>query len=353
MAFRLVWIRLTILALVAAILPGFSGSGEAAARDLLGAGATFPYPLYSKMFDDYSRRHEVKIRYDASGSGAGIEQIIAKKVDFAGSDAFMSEQEQKDAGAPILHIPTCLGAVVITYNLPGNPRLKFTPDLISDIFLGKVQKWNDPRIGTLNKEANLPDMGITVIHRAEASGTTFIFSEYLSKVSREWQDRIGTGKSLSWPVGRGSKGNPGVAGMVNQIPGAIGYVELVYALGNGMTVGAVRNKAGGFVDPTPESVSLSAQVQMTPGASVSLTDTLAPGGYPLSGFTWLLVYKEQNYAGRARDRATDLANLLWWVTHEGQRHAAILNYAPLPEESITSAEGMLKSLTFDGRRLLQ
>jgi phosphate transport system substrate-binding protein len=333
------------------ISPSMAG---AAGVELFGAGATFPQPLYEKMFEVYGRQSGVKIQYEGIGSGEGIERIIKKRVDFAGTDAYMTENELREAGVPIIQVPTCLGAVVMTYNLPGNPRLRFTPDIIADIFLGKMKRWNDPRMEAINPGGQLPDMAITGVHRSDGSGTTFIFSEYLSKVSREWREKVGTGKSLRWPVGlEAARGNPGVAGLVKQISGSVGYVELIYALGNDMTVGAIKNRAGKFIEPAPESVSRSASVNLPDDTHISLTDTPASEGYPISSFTWLALYKEQNYRGRNRERAEGLARLLWWVIHEGQRNAKLLQYSPLPEEAVRKAEVLLKTATYNNIPLLK
>jgi phosphate transport system substrate-binding protein len=208
------------------ILLGLWSTGLAKETELLGAGATFPYPLYSKMFDVYNKKYGVKVNYQAIGSGGGIRQQINKTVDYGGSDAIMSDKDLAEASAPVLHIPTCAGAVVLTYNLPGNPQLRFTPDVIADIFLGKITKWSDRLISEINPGAKLPDMNVTVVHRSDGSGTTYIFSDYLSKVSVEWKEKVETGPSLNWPASLGGKGNPGVAGLVKQTPGSIGYVEL-------------------------------------------------------------------------------------------------------------------------------
>ena len=247
------------------------------------------------MFDVYNKETGVKVNYQSIGSGGGIRQLINKTVDFGGSDAIMSDKELAEASAPILHIPTCAGAVVMTYNLSGNPQLKFTPDIIADIFLGKINKWNDRRLAEVNPGVKLPDMNITVVHRSDGSGTTFIFSGYLSKVSSEWKEKVGSGTSLNWPAGLGGKGNPGVAGLVQQTPGSIGYVELIYALQNKMPYGTVKNKKGNFVTATLASTSKAADTNLPDDMKVMLTDTDAPDGYPISGFTWILVYKEQNY----------------------------------------------------------
>jgi phosphate transport system substrate-binding protein len=332
--------------LIFSVLLGLCSPGFAKEIELLGAGATFPYPLYSKMFDVYNKKFGLKINYQAIGSGGGIRQLLNKTVDFGGSDAIMSEKDLAEAGAPVLHIPTCAGAVVVTYNLEGDPQLKFTPDLIADVFLGKIQKWSDPRIAEINSGVKLPDTGITVVHRSDGSGTTNIFSSYLSKVSPEWKEKVGAGPSLNWPVGLGGKGNPGVAGLVKQTPGSFGYVELIYALQNKMPFGEIKNKKGNFIKPTIASTSLAANTSLPDDMKVDLTDTDAPKGYPISGFTWILVYKEQNYADHPKGKAKALANLLWWMTHQGQKYAEPLHYAPLSKAAVGKAEKLIKSITY-------
>ena len=328
------------------ILITATGGGGAKEQELIGAGATFPYPLYSKMFDVYSKEYGVKVNYQAIGSGGGIRQLINKTVDFAGSDAIMSDKELAEAGVPILHIPTCAGAVVITYNLMGSPQLKFTPDVIADIFLGKITKWNDRRLSDINPGARLPDMNLTVVHRSDGSGTTFIFSSYLSKVSKEWEKKVGSGTSLNWPAGLGGKGNPGVAGLVQQTPGSVGYVELIYALQNKMPHGTAKNKRGNFVTPTLAATSKAADTNLPDDMKVDLTDTDAAEGYPISGFTWILVYKDLNYGGRTEEKARETVKLLRWMTHEGQKYAEPLDYAPLSQKAVEKAEKRIKSITY-------
>lgn len=324
-----------------------------AEKELLGAGATFPYPLYSKMFDVYYKEHGIKVNYQAIGSGGGIRQLLNKTVDFGGSDAIMSDKDQAQTSVPILHIPTCAGAVVVIYNLPESPQLKFTPEVIVDIYLGKINKWNDRRLMEINPGAKLPNMNITVVHRSDGSGTTFIFSDYLSKVSKEWQEKVGKGTSLKWPTGLGGKGNPGVAGLVQQTPGSIGYVELIYALQNKISYGMVKNKKGNFIQATLASTSLAADITLPDDLKVSLTDTEAPNGYPISGFTWILVYKEQDYAGRSIEKAKELVKLLWWMTHEGQAYAEPLHYAPLSKKAVEKAEKLIKSISYKGTPVMK
>ena len=321
--------------------------------ELIGAGATFPYPLYSKMFDVYNKEYGVKVNYQAIGSGGGIRQLTNKTVDFGGSDAIMSDKDLAEALAPVLHIPTCAGAVVPTYNLTGDPKLRFTPDVIADIFLGKITKWSDRRLSEINPGVKLPDMNVTVVHRSDGSGTTFIFSDYLSKISAAWKEKVGTGPSLNWPVGLGGKGNPGVAGLVKQTPGSIGYVELIYALQNKMPSGMVKNKKGNFVTATIASTSLAADTNLPDDMKVSLTDTDAPEGYPISGFTWILVYKEQNYGERSEEKTKGLVKLLWWMTHEGQKYAEPLEYAPLSKKAVEKAEKLIKSISYKGNVVMK
>jgi len=337
-----------VIVLIAILLVSivFGGIGHAKDVELIGAGATFPYPLYSKMFDVYNKESGVKVNYQAIGSGGGIRQLTNKTVDFGGSDAIMSDKDLAEASAPVLHIPTCAGAVVVTYNLSGNLKLRFTPDAIADIFLGKINKWNDRRISEINPGVKLPDMNVTVVHRSDGSGTTSIFSDYLSKVSKEWKEKVGGGTSLSWPTGLGGKGNPGVAGLVQQTPGSIGYVELIYALQNKMPYGMVKNKKGNFVTATLASTSKAADTNLPDDMKVSLTDTDAPEGYPISGFTWILVYKDQSYGDRTEEKPKELVKLLWWMTHEGQKYTEPLEYAPLSKKAVEKAEKLIKSITY-------
>jgi phosphate transport system substrate-binding protein len=336
-----------------ALLAMFSLTVQAKNIEFLGAGATFPYPFYSKIFDAYYQEYGVKINYQAIGSGGGIQQLLSKTVDFGGTDAFMSDEDLENVAGEILHVPTCLGAVVITYNLPNSPKLNFSPEVIADIFLGKLTKWNDPQLQEVNPAVKLPNLNIVVVHRSDGSGTTFIFSDYLSKINSEWQESVGRGKSLNWPAGLGAKGNPGVAGLVQQLPGAVGYVELIYALQNDMPVGLVQNASGKYIEPSIGTVGAAANVELPQDTRVSITNTEAEEGYPISGFTWLILYKEQNYGGRDRARARALVELLRWLVHDGQQFAEPLHYAPLPLKAIERAEEILSSATFDGQRLLE
>ncbi|MGC9366739.1 MAG: phosphate ABC transporter substrate-binding protein PstS [bacterium] len=331
----------------------FLSIGTVSSLDILGAGATFPLPLYTKMFNSYKQSTGIQVNYQGIGSGGGIRSLLDRTVDFGGTDAFMSEEEMSKAeNNQILHIPTCLGAIVVTYNLPGNPTLKLTSEVVSDIFLGKITKWNDDKISQLNPGVELPDMDIIVVHRSDGSGSTFIFSDYLCKVSKEWEETVGRGKSLEWPTGLGASGNPGVAGLVKSTPGAVGYVELIYALSNDMPTAHIKNKSGNFIQPSIESVSASANVALPVDMRVSITNTDASNGYPISGFTWIILYQEQNYNNREKTRAEEVVNLIWWMIHDGQSHNTPLHYAPLPDEAVRNAEIILKSITYNGSPLL-
>jgi phosphate transport system substrate-binding protein len=325
----------------------------AADKELVGAGATFPYPLYSKMFDVYSKEYGVKVNYQAIGSGGGIRQLLNKTVDFGGSDAVMSAEDEKTAGAAALHVPIVTGAVVLVYNVVGNPEIKFSPDVIADIFLGKIKKWSDPRILSLNAGVKLPDTDISVVHRSDGSGTTFIFADYLSNVSKEWKEKVGTGPSLNWPVGLGGKGNPGVAGLVKQVPGSVGYVELIYALQNKMAFGTVQNKSGKWIKPTLAATSAAANITLPDNMKVSLVNTAAAEGYPIAGFTWVLLYKEQGYGDRTEARVKELVKLVWWMTHEGQKYAEPMEYAPLSKAAVDKAEKLIKSVTYKGKAVMK
>jgi phosphate transport system substrate-binding protein len=342
------------LALAAIAIAGFRTRVSAQDdKTILGAGSTFIYPLFSKIFSDYNQKTGIQVNYQSIGSGGGILQLTNKTVDFGASDGPLNDDQTAKLGVPVLHIPQASGAVVVTYNLPGdNNNISLTPDIIADIFLGKIKTWNDPRIMAINKGVNIPAFPILVAHRSDGSGTTNIFTNYLSKVSAEWKTKVGTGGAVNWPVGLGGKGNEGVAGLVKQTPGAIGYVELIYALQNKMDYAKVQNKKGKFIIPSLASVTAAGNVKLPDDAKIFITDTDAPDGYPISGFTWVLIYKEQNYSGRSKARATTLLKLLWWNIHEGQQFAAPLNYAPLSKEALKVAEKILKSATYDGKSIL-
>ena len=293
-----------------------------------GAGATFPNPIYSKWFAEYTKQHpDVQINYQPLGSGAGVRQLTAKTVFFGASDSPMTDDQLKEAAAPVLHFPTVLGAVVPIYNLPGISDLKFTGPLLAEIYLGKVKKWNDPAIAKLNPGVKLPSTDIAVAHRSDASGTTFIFLDFLSKVSPEFKSKVGANAAVNWPAGVGGKGNDGVAGLVSQTPGAIGYVELIYALQNNISFGAVQNAAGEFVKASPDAVTKAAAgATIPPDFRVSITNAPGAGAYPISSFTWLLLY--QNPSDTQRSKL--MADFVRWALTDGQKYATDLGYAPVP-----------------------
>ena len=333
----------------AATTPGVGGGDV----DLTGAGATFPAPIYKKWFDTYATQTGVKINYQAIGSGGGIKQLQEQTVDFGASDGPMSDAELAGAkGGPVLHIPTVLGPVVITYNLPQlKEPLKLTGPVIADIFLGKITKWNDARITALNSGVALPAQDILVVHRSEGSGTTYIFSDYLSAVSADWAKAPGKGKDLQWPVGLGGKGNDGVTGQVKQTPGAIGYVELAYAKQNALPAAAVKNKAGNFVTPSVESATAAAAgtiEKLPPNSDYRISIVDAPGAqaYPISSFTWILVYKDQKDPVKGKK----IVDFLKWALHDGEAAAAALDYAPLPPALVARLDSQISAINVAGAK---
>jgi phosphate transport system substrate-binding protein len=346
---------LVTLALIIGALTGFQTNLSAQDdKTLLGAGSTFIYPFFSKIFSDYNTKTGIQVNYQSIGSGGGILQLTNKTVDFGASDGPLNDEQTAKIGVPVLHITQASGAVVVTYNLPGeNNLINLTPEIIAEIYLGNIKTWNDARIISINKGVNIPGLPILVAHRSDGSGTTAIFTNYLSKVSADWKAKVGAGGSVNWPTGLGGKGNEGVAGLVKQTPGAIGYVELIYALQNKMDYAKVKNKKGKFIVPSIASVTAAGAVKLPDDSKIFLTDTDAAEGYPIAGFTWVLIYKEQNYNGRSLDRATKLLKLLWWNIHEGQAFAAPLNYAPLSKEAQSLAERILKSATYGGKPILK
>jgi phosphate transport system substrate-binding protein len=328
------------------------GSLQASAQDntILGAGSTFVYPLFSKMVSQYTAS---KVNYQSIGSGGGILQLTNKTVDFGDSDAPLNPDQTAKMGAPVLHIPMTSGAVVVTYNVPGiKGALNLTGKDLADIYLGKVRNWNSAEIKATNKNVNLPDLPIVVIHRSDGSGTSFIFTDYLTKVNPEWASKVSKGSAVNWPAGLGGKGNEGVAGLVKQTPGAIGYNELAYAVQNHMAYANIQNKSGKFITPTIEATTLASNVEIPADSKVSITNTDNPKGYPIASFTWALIYKEQNYGGRTKERAAAVVKLLWWNIHQGQADCAPLNYAPLSKSAVKVAEKILKSATYGGKSIL-
>jgi len=346
-------VKVSRLFLAATLILALGGVVFAESYEFVGAGATFPAPLYTKMFDEYSKLTGVKVNYQAIGSGGGQAQLKGRTVDFGATDVIMTAKNLADSPAPIVHIPAVAGAVVLVSNLPGNPQLRFTGDVIADVFLGKIKKWNDARITGINPGVRLPDLSITVVHRSDGSGTTGVFSDYLSKVSDEWKTKVGSGTSLDWPAGVGGKGNPGVAGLVKQLPGSFGYVELIYAMQNNIPYALIQNKAGNWMKASLETTTTAANVPVPEDVTMlSLTNTDAPQGYPISTFTWLILFKEQHYGNNQKAKSEALVKMIWWMTHEGQKYAEPLSYATLPAPVVKKAEAILKSITWDGQPLM-
>lgn len=319
--------------------------------ELQGAGATFPYPLYSKMFDAYHKENGIQVNYQAIGSGGGIRSLKDETVDFGASDAFMSDKSLKEAKKDILHIPICLGAVALSYNIPGITSLKLTPDVLADIFIGTIHKWNDERIQKINPSVSLPNIDISSVHRSDGSGTTFIFTDYLSKISKNWNSKVGKGKSVNWPVGLGGKGNSGVAGVIQNIPGSIGYIGHIYAIQNKMAVASIQNAKGNFITPSLSAVSEAANTAIPYDTRASITNSLAVKGYPISGFTWVLAYKDQSFKSRSIEQAKATKTLITWMVTDGQRFAAPLHYAPLADSVVKQAQTILETMTYDGKPL--
>lgn len=301
------------------------------ASELMGAGATFPYPLYAKMFDEYHKNFNIQVNYQAIGSGGGIRELQNKTVDFGATDAFLTNEEMKNE--KIIHIPTTLGAVVLIYNLPGVAKLRLTPEIISSIFLGEIKKWNDPEIVKINDQIKLPNIPIFVAHRSDGSGTTFIFTDYLTKVSKTWATKVGAGKAVRWPFGLGGKGNAGVTALVEQVPGTIGYAELIYAKQNKLTYAVIKNKAGFFAKPDEKGILASLNgIKIPTDLRISLVNSNAKYGYPLSGLTWVIVYQDKSYARRSQAKSKELKTLLNWMVTKGQAYCEALDYVPLSRE---------------------
>jgi phosphate transport system substrate-binding protein len=311
---------------------------------LNGAGATFPYPMYSKWFSEYNKLHpDIQFNYQSIGSGGGIRQVLAGTVDFGATDGPMTDEQLAQAKIKILHIPTVLGADVPAYNIPGvSEELKFTPELLANIFLGKITSWNDAAVAKANPGVNLPNQPIIVIHRSDGSGTTYIWTDYLSKVSTDWKNQAGKGTSVKWPVGLGGKGNEGVAGMIRQMQGSIGYVELIYAVQNHIAYGSVKNAGGQFVKASLESVTAAAASVKSMPADFRVSITNAPGkdAYPIASFTWLLIPTPSKDPAKRKI----MADFLNWMVDDGQKMTADLSYAPLPESVVAKVKETIKQV---------
>jgi phosphate transport system substrate-binding protein len=324
-----------------------------AAQSLTGAGATFPNPIYTKWFDAYHKKTGIQINYQSIGSGGGIRQFTEGTVDFGASDGPMNESQIQAVNGNVLHVPTVLGAVVVTYNLPslGETKLKFDGNALVDIFMGRVTKWNDPKIAALNPGVKLPDQDLIVVHRSDGSGTTYVFTDYLNKFSREWKDKVGYATSVNWPVGLGGKGNEGVTQQVKQVEGALGYVELIYAISNKLPYALIKNAAGKFIEPSLESstaAAAGAKLEKDTDFRVSITNAAGPEAYPISSFTWLLVRKDNRDSAKGK-LIRDF--LTWMITPEAQKMAAELHYAPLPAPVVSLVQARLPTLKAGGKAI--
>lgn len=320
---------------------------------LTAAGATFPLPYYNLAFKNYKDSTGVSITYGGIGSGGGIRSLKDKIVDFGGSDAYLSDTELTEMPAEVVHIPTCMGAVVLAYNLPEVKELKLTPDIVADIFLGKITRWNDNRLQTVNEGVVLPDKAINPVYRSDGSGTTFVFSDYLTKVSAEWSDKVGTGKSLKWPAGLAAKGNPGVAGTISQTPGAIGYIGSEYAFALNIPTAKLQNLSGNFITPSTQSISAAAN-EIPADTRTMVTNSKAADAYPISCFTWLILYKEQAYGERTAKQAEATIQLLdWMINPQAQELTTHVHYSPLPASAVASAKNLLRSITYKGEPILK
>ena len=334
-------------------LAGMMAAAPLAAQSLTGAGATFPNPIYTKWFDAYNKKTGIQINYQSIGSGGGIRQFTEGTVDFGATDGPMTESQIQAVNGNVLHVPTVLGAVVVTYNLPslGTTQLKFDGNLLVDIFMGRVTKWNDGKIAKLNPGLKLPDQDLIVVHRSDGSGTTYVFTDYLNKFSREWKDKVGYATSVNWPVGLGGKGNEGVTQQVKQTEGALGYVELIYAISNKLPYAQIKNAAGDFISPSLETVTAAAagaKLETDTDFRVSITHAPGAQAYPIASFTWLLVRKDNKDGAKAK-LIRDF--LTWMVTPEAQKMAAELHYAPLPDPVVSLVRARLPTLKASGKAI--
>ena len=317
---------------------------------LTAAGATFPLPFYNLSFKNYTKESGVLLTYGGIGSGGGIRSLKDKVVDFGATDAFLSAEKEAEIPMKVLHIPTCIGAVVMAYNLPDIEGLKLSNQNLEDIFMGKITKWNDAKLKQTNPGVSLPDMDLTVVHRSDGSGTTYIFSDFMSKISPVWKEEVGKGKSLKWPVGLGAKGNPGVAGTIQQTVGSIGYIGSEFAFAQKISFAQVENSNGEYILPSLASISAAAQGDIPDDTKVMLTNSTDPAAYPISGYTWIIFYKEQSYNGRSLAQAKETANFLNWIIDtDAQAMAQQVHYAPLPEKAVAKAKAILATISYDGK----
>lgn len=341
------------LAIVMVSCGGNRTNGSRNAQELSGAGATFPLPFYNAVFENFSQVNGDVVAYGGIGSGGGVRNLRDKIVDFAGSDAFLTDKEMADM-APVVHIPTCMGAVVVAYNLDGVKELMLTGDVIADIFAGEIKMWNDRRIAALNPDVILPNEAIIPVFRSDGSGTTFVFTDYLTKVSPMWKDKYGAGKSVNFPTGQAAKGNPGVAGVISNTKYSIGYVGSEYAFAQRIPYARIKNTKGEFVLPSSTTISAAASGVIPTDTRCSITNSEAAGAYPISTFTWLIIYKEQNYSGRSKEQAEATIDLLKYIlSAQVQNMTSEVNYAPLPAKARELSLKNLKTVTYNGVAILQ
>ena len=347
---------LTVVAVFAACQNNKKKSADKTTKNvsITAAGATFPMPFYNQLISEYATKSGIQVTYGGIGSGGGIRSLKDKVVDFGATDAFLTDDQAADLSAPVIHVPTCLGAVVLAYNLPGVTSLKIKNEVLVKIFTGEIKKWNDELIKADNQGVTLPDLNISLIYRSDGSGTTQIFSDYMSKISEKWAKEIGTGKSLNWPAGMGAKGNPGVAGTIKQTEGAFGYIGSEYAFAQKLPFVSLQNKAGKFIEPSLSSISAAAKGDIPADTRVMLTNSSDPDAYPISAFTWIILYKEQAYGDRSRQQAEETIKFLdWLISADAQSVAQKVDYAPLPEKVVTLAKTILKSATYNGETILK
>lgn len=341
-----------IIALTAVSCGGGQKTGKAKQVTLSAAGATFPQPFYNLAFKKYNEDGGPVINYGGIGSGGGIKSLRDRVVDFGATDAFLSDAEMAEMPGEVVHIPACIGAVVIAYNLPGVTGLKLTPALLEGIFLGNITKWNDPAIANVNPAISLPDMNITIVYRSDGSGTTYIFSDYMSKVSQLWREKLGTGKALNWTTGIGAKGNPGVAGTISQSKGTIGYIGFEYAFAQKIPMAQVMNSSGNFIEPALTSFTSAANVEIPADTRVMITNSPDPDAYPITSFTWIILYREQAYANRTAETAEATVEAVRWLTRaDAQSIAKSVHYASLPPQAAEKAEALLRGITYEGKPL--
>ena len=341
------------IALAVVSCGGGAANGARKAQELSGAGATFPLPFYNVVFEQFAEVNGDAVAYGGIGSGGGVRNLRDKIVDFAGSDAFLSEKEMADMPS-VIHVPTCMGAVVLAYNLEGVNELNLSGEVIANIFAGEIKMWNDARIATLNPGAALPAEAIIPVFRSDGSGTTFVFTDYLTKVSPMWKEKFGAGKSVNFPSGQAAKGNPGVAGVIKQTKNAIGYVGSEYAFAQKIPYATLQNQRGEFVAPTAASISAAASGTIPADTRCSITNADAVGAYPISTFTWMIIYKEQNYSNRSKDQAIATLDLLQYIlSDEAQSITSEVHYAPLPAKAKELSIANLKTVTYDGETILK